>query len=568
MRLLAASRRAAFTWWFAGLSALSLAGCSLLYDVSGVQCSQTSDCEAKGGPFVGTVCQQALCVTPDTGTGGTAGGPGDGDCTSHAECIDSGLFYGPAACIEGECIQLDTDKCPIVLGLGDEDYKNLRRPEPIILGAYGPLDPAAPQQSGFLLNYQLAIDEMNEATGGGLPGGAGGSRRPFVVVVCEAVNDPKLDVTMAHLIDDLHVPAIISALNAPELLEMFSTKGLDNDVFFMSPIDADTTLTTLEDDDLLWHMLPESRDLAPGYTALVHSSEEYVRLQDGLDAAQPIKVALVEADSQFMLDIGADLMVQMTFNGGLTPLQNEANDHFLRLRTDSAATVALPDVTEAVNDLLDFEPDIVVSLGAQESLELIQRVEIGWAPDKGPKPFWLVSPWVYGQTGLLGLGIDERMIGVNFAGAVDQTLYELLQSELIAEFGSDIPGLDGKENFYDAAYYLMYAIAAAGDAADLSGREITAGLERVIDLRSSVQVEVGRPDIANTVPFLTTSPNSTIGLTGTLGPPEFNLNSGARIGLPSYYCVYEGERIQNAFLYDPVDEAVTGMHPCVPGFPP
>lgn len=562
MRLLDPRRQRRLILRLAALPLLALAGCSLLYDVSGVQCSDTSDCELLGPAFEGTMCRRSFCVTEDSGTGGIGGDAGD--CTSNAQCIDDDPYGQATACIDGECTKLIGSGCPWILGLG-EDMKNLRQPEPIILGAFAPIDPVAPGVSPYVLNYELAIDEMNRATSGGLTGGPGGSSRPFIAVICQGLENEDLAGSMDHLIEDLQVPAIVSALNPPELKEMFNTKGLPNDVFFMSPIDADTTLTTLPDNGLLWHMLSEGRDLAPGYVSMVHEVEEYLRVTQGLEQTQSIKVALVEARFQFLLDIGSELMDTMTFNGDLDADANEDGGQFLRLRTDSAAEVERPDISQATDDLLAFEPDIVISLGTEESIGLINDVDARWAPSKGPKPFYLVSPMLSGQDTVANLeAAQSRLFGVNFAGAEDTTLYDELQDSLVLEYGN-VANIDGKENFYDAVYYLMYAIAAAGDQGELGGREVKAGLARVINLNAQT-FPVGPDAIPQALAYLT-SPNAEIALEGTLGPPDFNTLTGARRGLPSYFCVEDGERIQDALRYDRETGAVTGTQPCIPDFP-
>lgn len=549
-----------------GCLLLATAGCSLLYDVSGVQCSDTSDCQRLGPAFEGTMCQRSFCVTTNTGTGGDGGGGGDPEgCTSNAQCIDADPYGRATACIDGECIKLIGPGCPWVIGLG-EGMKNLRQPAPIIIGAYAPMDDIAPSVSTYVMNYELAIDEMNRETSGGLTGGPGGSSRPFIAVLCGSIENPDLAGSMDHLIEDLRVPAIIAALNPPDLKELFNTKGLPNDVFFMSPIDADTTLTTLPDSGLLWHMLPEGQDLAVGYVALVREVEKYLRQERELDLAEPIKVALVEARSQFLLDIGTKLRADLTFNGDLGTKANEDSGHFLAARTDAAAQVDDPDVTKATDALLDFEPDIVISLGTEESLVLIHDLDARWAPTLGPKPFYVVSPMVSGLAALTTLDAAKgRLMGVNFAGAEDTTLYDELQRNLRLEYGA-ISGLDGKENFYDAVYYVMYAIAAAGSQGDLSGRDVKNGLARVIDMQSPTSFPVGPGRIPDALAYLT-SPNSRFALEGTLGPPSFNEITGARDGRPSYFCVANGERIQDALLYDPENHAVTGTQSCIADFP-
>jgi hypothetical protein len=54
-----------------------LASCSVLIDVDGKQCTKDKDCAALGAAFVGSVCEQNVCVKPTDTSGGEAGGPSD-----------------------------------------------------------------------------------------------------------------------------------------------------------------------------------------------------------------------------------------------------------------------------------------------------------------------------------------------------------------------------------------------------------------------------------------------------------------------------------------------------------
>jgi hypothetical protein len=197
------------------------------------------------------------------------------------------------------------------------------------------------------------------------------------------------------------------------------------------------------------------------------------------------------------------------------------------------------------------------------------QLEALWSPAMGPKPFYVVSPYVFGSTDLLTSIPDEahrRMLGVNFAAAEESALYEQYLSNLKAVYGDD-PTLEGKENFYDAAYFVMYAIAGAGNPPELTGKEVASGMLRLVNPTSSAPViEVGRSEVASGLFAL--GMGLDIGLMGTLGPPDFNTATGARRGAPSIYCVDDGVRIQNALLYDPDTGTLSGMQNCVAEFPP
>src|SRR5690606_31309219 len=124
-------------------------------------------------------------------------------------------------------------ECPGVLGLGANN-ENLKAPDPIIFGAYSFVAATgAWRRSVPTLNYELAINELNSKTGGGLSGGSDSTRRPFLAVVCSGTNGPNLEASLKHLIEDLEVPAIISSLYTKDLLPAFEQYGAPNDVFFL-----------------------------------------------------------------------------------------------------------------------------------------------------------------------------------------------------------------------------------------------------------------------------------------------------------------------------------------------
>src|SRR5690606_37016737 len=126
---------------FAVVALLGGSACSFIYNLDSNQCTVDTDCrEVLGSKFAKYVCERGVCVAPqvkpapseDTQAPPDAGPVG---CTSHAECIAEHLDR-PFICRAGECIDLYSDECPVVL-----QAKNLEVPEPIIIGAYSSIDP-------------------------------------------------------------------------------------------------------------------------------------------------------------------------------------------------------------------------------------------------------------------------------------------------------------------------------------------------------------------------------------------------------------------------------------------
>ncbi|NLE85690.1 MAG: ABC transporter substrate-binding protein [Myxococcales bacterium] len=544
-----------------GLVAL---GCSLLYELDSAQCSTNADCESKGPSFAGTECVASLCVTP-AATGGSSGGSGGSgeagsrgaECVEHMDCVNA-RHGNPHLCREGSCVPLTLAReCPLVLGLG-KDNENLKRPDPIVFGAYSYVDPIAPRLSVPTLNYELAINEVNER--GGLSGGTGGTRRPFIAVVCNGRDSPDLDASLGHLVDELQVPAILASLHGLDLLEAFETKGLPNNVFFLSPLEADNKLRNLPDNGLLWHMLTSSTELAPAYLPLLERSERWVRAQLELSEDDPIRVALVDARVPFLTDIVDYLVKNARFNGkSLTQNGNDGN--LRRVTIDSNILVSTPDIAEAFGQLQEFKPHVVLAIASGEFAQLRDSYEAGLPPSEF-KPVYLVSPYLFGDPAFAGHPSASRTLGVNFAGAEDRTLYEAYLLKLQSNYGSSGLLLEGSENFYDAAYYLMYAIAGAGNPPRLTGREVALGMARLVD--GPLQFEVGQR-IADAIDTLESTASAAMTLHGTMGPPTFNTSTGVRRGLPSVYCIEGGTFVQDAMTYDPVSQELEG-EPCIEGF--
>src|SRR5262245_36882191 len=259
------SRSHFFALWASAL----LASCSMIFDLSPDQCGSTADCKSFGEGFY---CEAGTCKTDaptggrggtsgtsgnsgtsgggttggggaNGGTGATNGGGGAGgntggrggtdsegggggmppeaECETNADCEakDPDLYpVQPTACIEatpGEpltatCVPLKSTECPILMPSIDEEQwlENLRGENPIILGAYAPLNDTT-LVSNYSRAYDLALTEFSRQEVG-LPG-PGGSLRPVVLVVCDHESEqPLLESSLDHLVGELKVPALIT----------------------------------------------------------------------------------------------------------------------------------------------------------------------------------------------------------------------------------------------------------------------------------------------------------------------------------------------------------------------
>lgn len=510
------------------------------------------------------------------GQGGEAAGTGGSgsECDTNAECIEQhqDQFF---ICKNHECVALVTDECPELIPESTAQWtalEALRKYNPIVLGAYSVMNSTTPHESTSVLNWELALTEFNEKLLGGLASGS--SRRPLMAVACQA-QDPDLEASMGHLVGKLDVPAILTALSSDDLLaalELTDPDGQDP-VFFMSALSADLRLATLQDNGMLWHMLGNPRILAAPMVALLKRVEPYVNAQrqTSWDArattgstddpgTDPLRVMLIYSDYPVVEDIATVLTTaddknpqNTLFFNAKTAIDPDNAESFNSVKIQSSRLHASPDqdmLNAAVAELQSFLPHIIVAMATTEfSTSLIPPIELNWeAWTQGQqRPFYLLSHMLYNQGSLLthagnsfkSVGLGSRMVGINYALNPDDALYQSYLTRLKASYpASTLPGglvLDGTENFYDAAYYLLYSVAAA-NRTTYTGEDIRDALtSRVVF--GAEPLDIGPAFIAAAVRNFRDDPGYSIQLTATMGPPNFDRATGTRISKTAAWCV-------------------------------
>jgi hypothetical protein len=516
------------------ISAGLFSACSLVYDLSADQCEVKADCDALGGEFRGRECRAGVCVvTGATGGNGGGGGMDAGGCKSTSECLDDPANFGPTACIAGACVALTNGStCPLVVPSDVEDLDDALRSagEPIILGAFGPLSSSL--HTATTRNYDLAFTEFNQKTGGLV--GQDGRRHGIVGVICATTSErPELDTSRDFLVETLKVPGIVPALFADDLQYVFERKREETlePPFFVSPLDSDSTLERgFPDGGLLWHLLPSGEQVALAYKPLL------TRVLDSLALAEPVRVALITTeDIRGAADMGAvivDADNGIQFNGE-TALENGA-DTFLSIsiRTTDEAS----DLATKVEALLAFQPHVIISATTDEFFaSFYSPFEEQWndATGMAPKPFYLFSPYHFQGPGLNSklTALRTRAAGVNSAAAPDPALYTSYLSRFRTAY-SEVMNPEGRENFYDAPYFLIYSVAASITRTPrLRGQDLLDGMKAITE--SGMRIEIGPMQIPTALNTLSTS---TIRLEGTLGPPDFNANGGRNVP-GSVWCI-------------------------------
>lgn len=600
---------------------LTAASCSFLFDTDQVQCQVREDCAGfkpvegvKTVECIENVCQYVNLTTSTTNpntsssTTGSAGAGGQPECTENDECIEKN-FSNPAICRNEKCIPLDTDQCPVVLGAGDGN-ENVKSPkEPFIFGAIANFGNPVLEGTAAIANMDFAIDQVNTRTNGGYRWA--NAKRPFVAVVCSAAPDA-VPAGMEHLVKTLDVSGIISTQVPSQLLDAFEHEDYgarDNNVFMLSTTYADSTLTNADVDPsaLLWHMLGDGVDQAAAYKPLVAQAEAYLRTQRSIPEEEKIRVVMVVSGDPYVTDVATVITSTVEFNGQsvIANANDDCGDDipcFERVNIPSATSdVPAPDVSAAFSAIMSLEPHLVLAITRSEFLlnDLLPRVESVWDIDKGgrslPPPLYLFSPLVSRNSTLPivqrfekpppsennpGFApLRQRILGVAPTGAEDTELYDLYLFDFEEKYRpvvGDGVSLAGTENYYDAAYFMMYAIHGGVAINNLTGLNVSYGMTRLLGPGTNYEVYRGDPN--QVIQALRSGDeDGYITLEGTMGPPAFR-PSGARINLPSVYCFdRDPDGTDDAMMfhpdvlkYDPMTETLSspsGEDPCsIDGF--
>jgi len=593
-------------YWLASIPLLlPTSGCSLFFELNANQCNVTKDCTNLGPQFADTLCVNQVCVAKSAGNAGASGnGPGGGssgkagagatsgggsedagaanggtggkppECTTNGECIDAHVDQ-PYLCVDGSCLALTSDDCPQLVP-SKNTLEMLRKPAPIIVGAYANMNNADDfHDSQAVINWDLAFSEFHEQTLGGIPNKGGGAARPVLALICQSSTVADITPSLEHLTQEVHVPAILSTLSADRLFGAFNftqsseyTDGGGEPVLFLSTGSADLRLANLADDGLVWHMLGDPRTLAATTVGLLNKIIPTVESAPGFTG--PLRVTLVYSDDTTMTDLASVLTTPdeehpdtlLTFNGK-SAIDQLGSGEFRQVKIQSAKTHPSPEVQNAIDDLTDHPPHIVIGMATNEFASVVNAVE-NHAAGKGP--FYLASHLLY-NTSELRLSMEavpalaQRLVGVNYAEAQDaksKALYDAYLARLKSSYQGSL-SVAGTENYYDGAYSLLYSLAAgyALGTKPPAGDTLSTQLdERVFSTNKDAKsVDIGPAALGNDSVGKLSSLTYKMSLYGTMGPPNFDRTSGTRVTTTSAWCMEKPDMAwvyrADGLIYDP-----------------
>jgi hypothetical protein len=447
-------------------------------------------------------------------SGGAAGKPRT--CARQSDCVT----LSEHACVADKCVDLRNDRtdsgsCKLVLG---SEYLTASL-EPFLFGVFTVIPSEAPETWPPTRNYEFAIREFSRR--GGVP--IQGELRYPVAVACDARD---LDKSLDHL-SSLGIASVIApTTSAVALKQSFARlNGERPTMFFINPLASSSLFHSASNQGLIWSLLGDPLELVPAYLDLIPLVELNLHATSHLD--RPMRLMLVHDDDPVMTDIANAVDAEIAGSAA----------NYRRFALKSPDADGYRSYLDAQEEAAAFRPDAVVAIAGDTFIEFLMRpLEINWPSFAGETrpPFYVLSPHHSAEPKLLQLleerpDIAGRLAGINAAGASEPQLYEKYLRALTAEYPDD-RNLEGSENFYDAAYFLLYAAAAAAGPEPLTMGE---AMQRLIRGDS---YDVGSSNI-DAVLELLRDPDASISLNGTLGPPKFDARTGARRAPGSIWCV-------------------------------
>ncbi len=481
----------------AGLFTLSVVACNSIVGLNDLALSEGatggSGATGKGGTDSNSAGSGASSGTEpgsgagngaaaEAGAGGDGGGVYVGECQTNQECTDkaaaedlgAGGDAGAAdaaasVCIlpEGRCARLLSEDCDHITG----DYLN---DDAIILGSL--FSTKGSQAATNLPRQQaaaLAIEQINAV--GGVPSGETGSR-PLVMVSCD--ESTNLVRAAEHLVKDLGVPAIVGPNTSQDTLDVSSKVTVPGGTVVITPTAVASSITSLNDKDLTWLMVPSDVQRAPLMISQINSLEAQMKEERAVDT---IKLGIVFRNDALGVGTRTSLNALVLNGKSLTDPLNLGNhvqiDGYSATDTDQQAIIT---------KYLTFAPDLVVLAGTAEAVsKVLVPLEAQW--QAGPRPTYLlidstkVPELITAVTNnddlrsrVRGTGITPGPMGPNSPTEA----YNGFKIDYDVRYKGSSSTISGMGPAHDAAYAIGLALAATKDQ-PVSGKSIAAGLRKL-----------------------------------------------------------------------------------------
>ncbi len=445
-------------------------------------------------------------------------------CTSMAEC--SARMPGfTTRCILERCVALETPQCHLLA----DDTTRLDE-DTVWLGSMFPVSDLHDQIGGPSERaLDLARSDFMRVANGLPPLKPGGKSRPIGVVSCDDRGD--FTAVAHHLIDDLHVPAVIGFGTSKEAMDL-ATQVFQPKKVLAFASNLATMLSQLPhaagEPRMLYRVTSSAASFVDAMAALVSDTLEPTLQRAGhISDARPMKVALVVFDNT------TGISFRDLFLARLKVQQRPISEHLSYFHEEILPEHPHPlpeEIAHAVDGLVAFLPDVVINLATDASM--IRALEARW-PKGSQRPFYVNLGTMYHYTVLgteLPAELRTRIIGID--NSIENPTLGQFVFDYNQRYTPQISAIDATSSPYDAFYLTAYLVAAVGST-PLSGESLARALPRLMAKEPVIQV--GASSIYQA--FNQLQQGHSFKLAGTVTALDFNWETGDSPADFETYCI-------------------------------
>jgi len=449
------------------------------------------------------------------------------ECETHKECSDRATAQSMdgspvvARCVqpEGRCVTLLTDECTTLTGDASDEDSLLLGSLFATTGATGATNTQRQQ------SVLLAVNEINAV--GGIPS-ADGSPRKLVMLSCNSASS--LKNASGHLVDELHVPAIIGPNTSQDTLDVSNQVTVPGGTLVISPSAVASSITSLPDKDLTWLMVPTDVQRAPLMIEQINELETQLKRDRSLNA---VKLGIVFRDDALGKGTRQSLD-SLVING--KPIADSSNfgHNVLIDGYDSTAK----DQEPIVSKYLVFAPDIVVLAGTAEAITAVMKpLEERWSAETTRRPYYVLIDSVK-VPDLITLATNnddlrKRVRGTGVTSGPDSaSVFNSFKLDYQVAYPGSSTSASGIGPAYDATYAVAFAIAYSGNQ-EVTGASVARGLRHLGKGTTEIDVTPNKATLA----FQKLSAGTDIRAMGTFGPLDWDMDGNINGGTIEMWCI-------------------------------
>ena len=306
------------------------------------------------------------------------------ECATNGDCRRRHEGQAWTCGAEGRCAPLASEDCKVLAEPGDvEDDRT------VWLGAMFPLSGAlAPIGEEYTNTVELARREFARVSAG-LPAVGDAPAVPIGLVACDDSTNPER--AAAHLVHDVHAPAVIGFGSSNEVIALASRFFVPNQVLTIATLNHSPLITKVPQPAgkprLVWRLADSTGEATEPLTLLIEQviGPQMTAARE-LGPREDLRVAAVVKDTATGIGTEDALLDKLRVNGRRA-LDDEEHFRVFHCGADGAAGCGAP-----VEGVLAFRPHVLVFvLNAAEHLTFFQTLEDRWPADARFRPRYVAT---------------------------------------------------------------------------------------------------------------------------------------------------------------------------------